>query len=174
MLSTLFTEPVKGIENIWIFGDSFCKNTADAFFHIEDEQTFSKKHYEVSIFCMNQQSSNMRNILARILNNVITTLNRRKYLPKMIVFLLEDDLIQYLNHNNYGATELFGKVISYLEAQLRDTLYTFKSLLPTKAKKHNWPQMIWIPPANHNKKPKGLKQIATLPMPYKCHTHILI
>ena len=64
--------------------------------------------------------------------------------------ILEADIIRFLDHKDYGATELFGKIISYLEKEIRELIGKFKSMIPNKAKKYKtWPQVIWIPPSMH-------------------------
>ena len=63
--------------------------------------------------------------------------------------MLEDDIIKFLKHDDFGATELYGKIIDYIDTVLRDTVCKFKTFLPAKAKKFGYPHFLWICPSIH-------------------------
>ena len=101
------------------------------------------------MFCADKFTSHIRNVLARITNTLITAINAKTVLPKMLVMVLEDDVIKYLEHDDYGATEMYGKVITYIEKEIQDALFKFKSFIPQKAKRPGRPQIVWICPSIH-------------------------
>ena len=114
-----------------------------------EDSSYMKDNYEVTIFCSDKYSSHIRNILARVINTTVQALTNTKMLPKIMIFMMEDDIIKFLDHNDYGATELFGKIISYLDAEIRKIILTFKDNLPNKCKRNGQPHMIWISPSMH-------------------------
>ena len=108
-------------------------------------------HFETTAFCTGRATANIRNPLVRVHNALVTGMQRTATLPKMIVVVLEDDIIRHLNHNDYGATEMFGKVISYLELQLQNSILDLKALMPRKAKRVGCPHIVWIAPSIHQR-----------------------
>ena len=68
----------------------------------------------------------------------------------MMVIIPEDDILKFLNHNDYGATELFGKIIDYLDKEIQTAITKFKAIFPRMAKKQNCPEVIWIAPSTHS------------------------
>ena len=89
------------------------------------------------------------NPLARIQNNLIRALANRSEIPKYIVVVLEDDVIKFLNYNDYGVSELYGKTIDYLFRELKNITTSFKNKLPQKARRITWPFFIWLTPTTH-------------------------
>ena len=108
--------------------------TIKSFKKLSAKDSHTKNNYEWMVFCANSQS-NTRNVLACIITTTVHAINSKLALPKMMVFVLEDDVIEYLNHNNYGASEMFGKVITYIESEIQSAISVFKTRIPHKAKK---------------------------------------
>ena len=90
------------------------------------------------------------NRLARILNALTKAMRDEAYIPKIIVVVLEDDIIRYLNFNDYGVTTLYGRVIEFMSSNVRNAVDKFKEqFLPTRAKRSQYPMIIWIMPTSH-------------------------
>ena len=72
------------------------------------------------------------------------------YLPKLIAFIIEDDLIRYIDYNDFGVTSMYGQIFNYLTVEIRRAINEFKyGILPVKARKDGWPQMLWFLPTTH-------------------------
>ena len=81
-----------------------------------------------------------RSPLVRLQNALSSNLSRRGEIPKYIVVILEDDIINFLNYNDYGVTEMYGKLIDYLSKEFKATVNNFKTqYLPQKTRRSTWP-----------------------------------
>ena len=91
------------------------------------------------------------NRLARIHNTLASAMSRRAMLPKIIVFILEDDIINYLGYNDYGVSEMFGRMLEYLLNEVQKSILRFRSkFLVPKVFKKDWPKVVWLLPSFHN------------------------
>ena len=148
-----------GIEKIWIIGDEFCANFAHVFMVNQNHKdSYIKTNYEVDMFYSRDFSNNDRkfnkNVIARIHNTIVSTMMRRATLPKLIVIPIENDIIKFCNYNDFGVSEMYGKVMDYLSSEIKKSIEHFKDKhMPTKAKRHSWPQIIWIMPTCHDNYP---------------------
>ena len=118
---------------------------------MDEDVSFTKKNYEVAIQASDRvfvKDTNTRWQEFKI--HLVSVMSRKISLPKMIILVLEDDVIKHLNHNDYGATELFGKIIDHMHNEITRTITTFKKFLPARAKKLAWPQIIWMAPTTHH------------------------
>ena len=147
---------MKGYERLWIIGDEFCNNTVHQHFRNSkhedgtyDSHTFNM--FEVSEFTSARSTSNTRNILSRIRNNVATALNEHSGLPKLILFVLDDDIITSIpsNSNDNSLTKEYEYVLNSLITMLERVIDTYKDWLPSKAKRENIPHLLWIAPPSH-------------------------
>ena len=116
---------------------------------MDASDSYAKKHYEVTLISSDRYQSTIHSPIARLHNSLVNAMSQHASLPKMLVIIIEDDFIKYLEHNDYGATELFGKVLNYIESELQKTILKFKRMLPPKAVKLGFPQMVWIAPSLH-------------------------
>ena len=116
------------------------KNTVQPhYLHKPAKGIFSRTMFEVSII-HGKTGSNHResskNPLVRIQNALLSALRSKIEIPKMLIVILEDDIIRYLNYQGHGVTEMHGKLIDYLSKELRKLITKFKTdFLPTKSKK---------------------------------------
>ena len=143
------------MEEIWIVGDEFVTRSSFTHFTERTFDSYTKSNYEVSTVSSSEMATNVAelkkvcNMVARIINTLNYALFQKAKLPKMMIFVLEDDVIRYLKYNDYGVTEMFGKIIDYLSKNIRKVIDDFKAILPTKAKRVELPQLVWILPTTH-------------------------
>ena len=91
------------------------------------------------------------NRVARVHNTLVSAMSRRATLPKIIVFILEDDIIDYIDYNDYGVSEMMGPVMEYMTNEIRVSINKFKhKYLPKKSFRQHWPKIIWLMPTLHN------------------------
>ena len=64
--------------------------------HFVQQRNWVNGYFEVSYFASNSSFSHERNALGRLRNNLVFAMNTKKMLPKMLVVILEDDVIKYL------------------------------------------------------------------------------
>ena len=146
---------MRALEEIWLLGDEFVTKTSATNFTDRSFDSYAKSNYDVTVFASCPYASNVPelrkvdNMLARLTNTLLSAMRQKSRLPKMIVIIFEDDLIKFLNYNDYGVTEMFKKVLEFLTKTIRKSIDEFKTSLPVKAKRVDTPQLVWILPTNH-------------------------
>ena len=137
-----FEHHVHGREDIWIIGDEFVAKTADQYFKqmcytlICSQQmmgTHCSDNFEIKLFHAMTYSSHIQDFMAHLCNTLAGALNEER-LPKAIVFVLEDDMINYANVNRFGMSLVYGKLLHYLMSEINKLILAQKDLLPPQAK----------------------------------------
>ena len=83
-------------------GDDFAARYYEEYFKrpsIVDTEMYTGQHYEITGYHNNKYLSTNPNMVSRICNTIIKCLKEQKYLPKLIVVVLDNDLIRYMNFN---------------------------------------------------------------------------
>ena len=147
---------MKGYEKIWIIGDEFANNTVHQFFKGKkstdgtyDSYTFAQ--YEVRTFTTDRNCHD-RNILSRIRNSMANALNEHTGLPKIVVFVIDDDIITSIpgyRQDSEKITRDYEYVINSLMTMLDTVVEIYKDYLPQKSKRENIPHMLWMAPPSH-------------------------
>ena len=104
-------------------------------------------------FSATRYSSSQRNILARIKLLLMKALKEQIYLPKAIIFVLDDDVIKQSNipHSDAKSGE-YKLIVKYLMEEVHHIIANYKEKLPTKSKQDFYPHCIWVipPPPSTN------------------------
>ena len=94
-------------------------------------------------------SSEKQNIIGRLRNVLVNTINMQTYIPKWIVIVIEDDIINSSTYDKSRASSFFGNVLEHLMKEHNTIMDEFKAMIPQKAKKHGWPFFLWVKPTSH-------------------------
>ena len=141
-----------GLDALWFIGDNFMAETYRKYFRKnEDHDWFVKENFEVTGFCSSKYSDSNSNMLSRIINSYAYALNETKLfkLPKFIVVVLDDDLIQYLGFVGKGTTCCYGEWLEYIVKNMLDMTKIRLASLPKKAVKTGYPQLYFVVPPHH-------------------------
>ena len=144
---------MQGIESLWILGDTTMNmlaqyragtsTTAAA----SRNESYIAQHFKMSITASGGKS-NINSPIARIINGFIKNYNEQKKLPKWVMIVPEDDLINmFLVQNNLSLT--YQMVIEFITSEIEKVATAIKESLPNKAKKYGWPFIIWVEPVLH-------------------------
>ena len=118
-----------------------------------DESSYIKRNFEVSQFTTNSFVSNDNNILSRMFNLLVRAFLEKKALPKLIVVVLEDEIIKFMHHKQEQAgisvKFKFKKSIMWLMREYTKAIECFKEYLPEKAKREKYPHVTWIQPVTN-------------------------
>ena len=82
-------------------------------------------------------------MISRLPITVAAAINKEKYLPKFMLILLDDELINYLDFAKCGQSPMMGDWIQWLASQIDEMVKTKKSYLPVRAKQDNKPAIYW-------------------------------
>ena len=153
---------ILGLEEIWYIGDEFCSRTYDAYKALaikKEKKThnwYAADNYEMCNFASTRYTSSCRNILARIKGLVVKAIDQQKYLPKALVFVVDDDIIRQANLPKDEVIDgEFQFIMKYLMEEIHRIVIGYKEKLPTKAKKDYLPHFIWIIPPVHKNFPNN-------------------
>ena len=137
---------------MWIVGNDFAAHYYEEYFKrpsITDTEMYIRQNYEITGY-HNKYLSTNPNMVSRICNTIIKGLKEQKYLPKLIVVVLDDDLIKYLNFNQYGFSYASRCLLSYIMIEFKRILEAHAEHLPKKAKHtDDAPKFVWIQPPLH-------------------------
>ena len=104
-----------------------------------------RAHYDVASFCTGQigKTSMHNNILSRIQNDLVATINTKTLLPKAIVLIFEDDILDAVDHYKIGASNAIGWVLEWLANQIHRIIVSHKEKLPSKSRIFKYPTVLW-------------------------------
>ena len=104
--------------------------------------------FEVREFSHNQYDSLYRSTIGQIRNSLVKAVNEHSTLPKVVVAILDNDLVHTLPDSNklYETTHVLS---NWLMSEFDKVLESYKDLLPNKAKCPLHPQFLWIAPPMH-------------------------
>ena len=155
MIDIYFSGNIRGYEKIWFLGDDFAYNTYQQFFkNLKSEDgnptTYTYLNFEVRAYLTSQNSMNTKNILSRIRNSLVTVLNEHTMLPKLIVIVVDDDIINQVEDDQETSLVFhYERLMSGLCNLLNKSINCYKDMLPQKAKRESVPHFVWIAPPTH-------------------------
>ena len=159
----LFAGYMRGLEKIWIVGDTFYDNSFEQHYknvvsnipdmattsnRTKDNPHYAFKNYEVCCFSNNQYDSFYRSPAGRIRNSFIKAINEHNTLPNLIVVILDMDLGQKLIASADETLQLHT-LASWLVNEFEKILTTYKDMLLQQAKHTDLPQILWITLPTH-------------------------
>ena len=119
----------------------FKKNKQDIF--------YVKENFEVFPFCQSKYEHADSNILNRLRNSFIEAINAQGRLPRFVVIILDDDILEFINYEDQGVSTLMGNCVEWLVNQFNDLIKLAKESTPSKAVKDGFPQLYWVAPPHH-------------------------
>ena len=151
LLCIILTVPPTGIDKMWILGDLFVGESIQQYYMgMQQTDSYSRTHLEVNTFHRRTVHDGSDNPFSRIYNGLIYAMRTMGYIPMILVIVIEDDVIRYADYNDFGVTAMYGRVITYLADEINKAINEFKSILPQKCLREDWPQMLWVMPTTHD------------------------
>ena len=101
-----FQGPVRGLGKIWIIGDNFCEKMYNHFYKGDGpnqtgkDDRFAFANFEMRDFFSSRYSSHNRSTAGRLINCFIRALNKHNTLPKLVVIVMDDDLLMDIPNSN--------------------------------------------------------------------------
>ena len=141
---------MKALQTIFVLGDTFVHKTTETKFKLTDAAySYTTRNFNVMVQASPETRSNNPNILARVRNSLVHALNKCSMLPKIIILVLEDDLIKGMKASDATPVSEYSRWIKWLINEFRKIIDTMKDFLPANAKRDEHPQFIWIIPTRH-------------------------
>ena len=131
-------EDIEGLNDLWVIGDNFTTTTYREHFTKRNMNWFMRDNFELVFFSKSRFNSNNPNMLSRLVNSLITAVNSRVKLPKVMVILLQQDFIEALQYDDSHVTisaSLYGTWIEWLAEQIMNIINDANQRLPVKAQR---------------------------------------
>ena len=90
------------------------------------------------------------NVISRFRNCLVHLINRHAKLPKFIVIIPEDDLLNTVKYTGFGVSSAYAKILDWLVLEFYKIISGFKDRLPAKCTKIDEPHMVWIQTTRHS------------------------
>ena len=113
------------------------------------DEFYTKDNFEVKPYCQSKYENADRNMLNRLRSSLIQGINDQSKLPKFIIVILDDDIIEYIGYTGQGSSALMGKCIEWISNEFENLVEMTKKSLPPKAVKEGYPQFYWVAPPHH-------------------------
>ena len=128
-------------------GDDFVANSYGQYFQNafgdNGRVGYIKAHYDVTGLCNARIKRMDGNILNRLRNLLVSTINDQILLPKAIVVIIDEDLMYEINHFKHGISAGIGRLNEWLANQFHRMITAHKEKLPSKARKFKYPTFLW-------------------------------
>ena len=118
------------------------------------------------------------NIFSRLHNAIMRALTKQELFAKLIVLVVDNDIIRNVKYTRHGASYVYGYTLDYFMKDLYKQFQVYKELLPAKCKCDTYPHLLWIEPPynrsfhNNDLRYKFVKCLRTVGSYYE-HTSVL-
>ena len=134
---------------MWMLGDKFLTRSYRDYVKKDGQDMFMNQYFDTTPLCSSRFESNNTNMISRIEGLFAKGLNRMKKLPKYVIIILDDDLIQFLGYDNQGLSGILGSWIECLIKTLDDMVTERKENLPKKVLNEDYPMIYWVTCPHH-------------------------
>ena len=100
-------------------------------------------HYDTILVVRDMEPENNENLLSPLRNALVETINQQLLLPKAIILVLDDDMLDELDHYKTGITTSIGQLVEWLANQLHRIITNYKEAMPSKSHKFRYPTLLW-------------------------------
>ena len=80
----------------------------------------------------------------------VDAIKEKKIWPKIITIVLDYDFVKFLACRNGDNSFVMGRLLYWLMSEFQKIISGYNDQMPSKAKKANYPHMIWIKAPLHN------------------------
>ena len=109
---------------------------------VENGKTgYMRAHYDVTGYCQNTSLND--SIICRLRNALVEPMNKQVLLPKAIVLIFEQDIMNHVNYFKTGFSSLMTRLLEWIANQIHRLLTAHKERLPSKSRKFRYPTVLW-------------------------------
>ena len=90
------------------------------------------------------KSLHNRNVLGYLRNCLIEAIHKQVLLPKAIVIVMENNLLDSINYYQVGPSDAIEPCIEWIITEYHCTIVAYKEKLPSKSRKFRYPQILWV------------------------------
>ena len=132
------------MESIWIVGDTFVASSYEKTLHMDSVQKklYMRDKYDVFAFLNNSHFDT--NFLSRLRNVLVTAFNQNDKLPRIILIVLDNDLLRFINHRKFGVQLESATLQEWLLQEVNQVVNQRFAQLPNKCIKPGFPHVVWF------------------------------
>ena len=127
---------------------SACRSIDQHFLEWKPEtyDSYAVTKYDPTKLVSNKFTSHEQSILGRLCNAFIKGLTEQVLPPRLVVIILDDDLITFLDTecDRHAESYPLTKMLEWLMTELTRVVAAYKDYLPEKSKKDNYPHFMWV------------------------------
>ena len=143
----IFADSIQGYDKIWFLGDLFIKSSFGKYFQdaltLDRSTNYIKAHYDtMEYYHVSHEDGHDKNILSRVRNVLIKAINCEILLPKVIVVIMNNDLMDAIEHYKPGISYVLGRTLEWLINEFHKIITSHKENLPTKCRKFKYPTFL--------------------------------
>ena len=138
---------LKGLERIWFLTDEFRFRSFSEFYFqrpFAEFTGYTRIKYEVSGFINGEYDALDKNSVSQLNNQLYKAIKEQTYLPRILIIVPDDNLIQFIVSKNDTSPYTFGNIIHWLMMECGRAVKSQKDFLPEKSKHAIYPHFIWI------------------------------
>ena len=115
------------------------------------QNCITREVFNVVIHSANSYDTTNPHITSRLNNAMVKGFNSAHNLPKFVVVVLENDIINEVEKRKYcrQRQEYYGKLLESTINDFQKMVNRMKLLLPSNAKREGWPKLLFITPTLH-------------------------
>ena len=150
----LLSGEVAAYDRIWFIGDSFLNTSFQQYFmdvHLPNgKMGYILAHYDyLECYSLLEDIDLEMNVLAKLRNQLVAAINTEVLLPKAIIIVLDDDIMDALNYYDSGITQAIGRIIEWLAGEFHKSVNNHKQSLQSKSHKYKYPAILWMKIPSH-------------------------
>ena len=139
-------------KHLWLIGDEFLMKAIGHLLGGQNcelqQNSFMTTNFTLKPFYTNNLDLN-RSILGRLRNTLVRAINEQWLLPRMILIILDDDVIESIKFRGKDLHILFEKMVKWLASEFNKLVEIHKEKLTPKAVRKDYPTFICLtPPQN--------------------------
>ena len=132
-----FTVHVAALEKIWIIGEDFVFRTIEEYYIQRDHKEYNgfvKEHFDVFQHSSSKYACTDKSVISRIRNQLANAIKEETTLPKLVVVVLDDDILRAYDHSQVASNIVWDKIIFWLMWEFKKLTMLQKDFLPARAK----------------------------------------
>ena len=148
ILLILILDTFPGYDKVWFIGDVFMANSYKQFFEEvfgpDGKIPYIRAHYNITgYFNSLPPETECPNILQRLQALLANAIQQDPLLSKVIIIVLDDNMMDYLDHYNTDITRALGRWVEWIANEFHKIITTHKNNLPSKSHKFKYPSLLW-------------------------------
>ena len=114
-----------------------------------DQSSYIFNNFQVEHYGTDEIQSYDPSKLSRFRNLIYKAFNKFNRLPKYIVIIFEEDLVNATDYNDFGLADIYQQLLEWIIKEYHRSVITIKDRLPNKAARMHQPHIIFIAPSVH-------------------------